>query len=352
MLELRSGLPRRLTQMGSPLSFIVVVEEIFCLTPCGFGWKTGQLANLKNHLLRARPIGANSFAVLRTLRLGIRTIAIAALVGLAVAVEVAFLIPAEYTSVASFIPPNATNTSGAGALAGQLSQLSGLGSGSILGGMKSPGDLYVGILKSRSIRSDLVKRFDLQRVYHVRRESTAEEKLSAHTKFEVDTKTSIVTLSVTDTSPARAHDMANAYLEALRETNGRLALSESSQRRLFFEQISIKEKNDLEDAEVELKKTEEQSGLIAPVGQTTMEIETIAQTRAEISLRQVELSALRDSATEQTEPRRRSSAKQRSPILGGSCLDWRAVTKRPQVGRFRLLRSRNWNSSMYAKSAK
>ncbi len=238
-------------------------------------------------------------AVLRTLRLGIRTIAIAALVGLAVAVEVAFLIPNEYTSVASFIPPNAANTSGAAALAGQLSQLSGLGSGSILGGMKSPGDLYVGILKSRSIRSDLVKRFDLQRVYHVRRESSAEDKLSAHTKFEVDTKTSIVTLSVTDTSPVRARDMANAYLDALRETNGRLALTESSQRRLFFEQQLAKEKNDLEDAEVELKKTEEQSGLIAPVGQTTMEIETIAQMRAQISLRQVELSALRESATDQ-----------------------------------------------------
>jgi uncharacterized protein involved in exopolysaccharide biosynthesis len=88
-------------------------------------------------------------------------------------------------------------------------------------------------------------------------------------------------------------------MDALRETNGRLALSQSSQRRLFFGQQLAKEKDDLEDAEVDLMKTEEQSGLIAPTGQTTVEIETLAQTQAQIAVRQVQLAALRDSATEQ-----------------------------------------------------
>ncbi len=100
-------------------------------------------------------------------------------------------------------------------------------------------------------------------------------------------------------SPERARDIANSYMDALRETNGRLALSQSSQRRLFFGQQLAKEKDDLEDAEVDLMKTEEQSGLIAPTGQTTVEIETLAQTQAQIAVRQVQLAALRDSATEQ-----------------------------------------------------
>jgi capsule polysaccharide export protein KpsE/RkpR len=76
-------------------------------------------------------------------------------------------------------------------------------------------------------------------------------------------------------------------------------LSQSSQRRLFFGEQLAKEKDALEDAEVDLKKTEEQSGLIAPTGQTTVEIETIAQTQAQIAVREVQLAALRDSATEQ-----------------------------------------------------
>jgi uncharacterized protein involved in exopolysaccharide biosynthesis len=220
--------------------------------------------------------------------------------GLIIAVIIAVLLPVHYTSTASFLPPGANSSSGAAMLAGQLSQLSGLGGGaSLLGAAKTPADLYTGILKSRSIAGELVKRFDLQHVYKVEKESRAEKLLAAHSTFDVGLKDSIITVAVTDASPTRARDMANAYIDALRETNSRLALSEASQRRLFFGQQLAKEKDALADAEVDLKRTEEQSGLIAPAGQTASEIQTIAQTRAEISVRQVELSALRQSATDQ-----------------------------------------------------
>jgi uncharacterized protein involved in exopolysaccharide biosynthesis len=220
--------------------------------------------------------------------------------GLIIAVIIAVLLPVHYTSTASFLPPGANSSSGAAMLAGQLSQLSGLGGGaSLLGAAKTPADLYTGILKSRSIAGELVKRFDLQHVYKVKKESRAEKLLAAHSTFDVGLKDSIITVAVTDASPTRARDMANAYIDALRETNSRLALSEASQRRLFFGQQLAKEKDALADAEVDLKRTEEQSGLIAPAGQTASEIQTIAQTRAEISVRQVELSALLQSATDQ-----------------------------------------------------
>lgn len=225
-----------------------------------------------------------------------RTILVVTFGTFAIATALAFLIPPQYTSKASFIPPSTSSSSSAAALMGQLSQLSGLGAGSLMGA-KSPGDIYVGILKSRSIEDELIKRFDLMNVYKVKKESLAEKRLSDRSLFEAGMKDSIVTISVTDKSPERARDMANAYLDALRETNGRLALTESSQRRLFFEKQLAKEKDALEDAEVELKKTEEQTGLIAPAGQTATEIQTIAQTRAQLAAREVELSALRQGAT-------------------------------------------------------
>ena len=127
----------------------------------------------------------------------------------------------------------------------------------------------------------------------MKKESEAEKRLASNSDFDIGIKDSIVTISVTDKSPARAQDMTNAYLDVLRETNGRLALSESSQRRLFFGQRLAKERMTSLTQRCDLKRTEEQSGLIAPAGQTASEIETIAQTRAEISIRQVELSALR-----------------------------------------------------------
>jgi tyrosine-protein kinase Etk/Wzc len=210
----------------------------------------------------------------------------------------AFVLPVRYTSTASFIPPSNSSAGGSmtAAIAGQLSIL---GAGDLLSGSKASGDLYAGILTSRSITGALVERFNLMHVYGVSKESKAEKKLEENTSVKVDSKSNIVTIGVTDKSPARARDIANAYLDALRSTNGRLALGQSSQRRLFFQEQLAKEKDDLEDAEVELKETEEQTGLIAPAGQTESEIRTLAETQAQLAARQVELASLRQSATEQ-----------------------------------------------------
>ena len=235
-------------------------------------------------------------ALLQTLRRGKRAIVGSSLIVFVLATICAFLLPLRYTSTVTFIPPTSGGSSMASALAGQLAAFGG---GDLLGGAKNTGDLYSGILRSRSIASELVKRFNLVHVYGVKKESQAEKTLDSNTEVTVDAKSSIVTVAVTAKSPGLAQQLASAYMDALRETNGRLALSQSSQRRLFFEQQLEKEKNDLEDAEVELKRTEEQSGLIAPSGQTAMQIETVAQTQAQIAVRQVQLAALRNSSTEQ-----------------------------------------------------
>jgi uncharacterized protein involved in exopolysaccharide biosynthesis len=115
----------------------------------------------------------------------------------------------------------------------------------------------------------------------------------------VDPKSTIVTIAVTDRNPARAQSMNNDYLKALQEAQGRLALTEAGQRTAFFGQQLAREKDALENAEVQLKSVEEQSGLIAPTGQTDAEIRMIAETQAQVAVRQVQLAALRQSATEQ-----------------------------------------------------
>ena len=237
-------------------------------------------------------------SVIATLRRGRGTILKVASAVLFAALITAFLLPDQYSSEASFIPPVPSSSAGAAALAGQLSSL---GPASLLGSVKSSGDLYAGILKSRSIADILIKRFDLLKVYGVKRESDAVRRLAANTTVEVGLKDTIVTITVKDKTPDRAKALADGYLDALRETNGRLALNDSSQRRQFFDQQLAREKNDLADAEVELKKTEEQSGLIAPTGQTALQIQTIAQTRAQIALRQVQLAGLSHYATDQNE---------------------------------------------------
>jgi capsule polysaccharide export protein KpsE/RkpR len=70
-------------------------------------------------------------------------------------------------------------------------------------------------------------------------------------------------------------------------------LTEAAQRRRFFQEQLERKKNDLADAGVELKKKEEQTGLVAPNGQAQVEIEATAQIRAQIASCQVELVAVR-----------------------------------------------------------
>ncbi|MEZ2348033.1 GumC family protein [Terriglobus sp. RCC_193] len=245
----------------------------------------------------ASPAPVDFSAMLATLKRSRKTISgIAGVIFLATTVA-AFLMPTEYSSVASFVPPTSSASSAMAALASQVSSAGG--AAGMLSGSKGPGDLYAGILRSRSIADKLITRFDLKKVYRVKHDSDAVKRLASNTTITVGPKDTIIALTVQDRSPERARDLANAYLDALRDANGRLALTESSQRRLFFDQQLAQEKNALEDAEVELKKIEEESGLIAPTGQTALQIQTIEKIRAEISARRIELASMRQSSTDQ-----------------------------------------------------
>jgi len=200
-----------------------------------------------------------------------------------------------YTARAVFLAPQDSPGSGMSQIA---SQLGALGVVSGLGGLKSTGDVYVGILGSRTIADTLIKRFDLQKIYKTKKLSDTEKKLKNRSEFILG-KDTLITISVKDHDPKRAAEIANGYLDALHDQNGRLALTDSAQRRLFFQQQLEREKNALEDAEVELKKTQEKTGLIVPGGQTLAEIQASSNVRAQIASRQVELAALKQSATDQ-----------------------------------------------------
>ncbi len=204
-------------------------------------------------------------------------------------------IPPSYTAEATFLPPNSMN-SGSSAILGQLSALSGAGAS--LGGLKDPTQIYVGMLGSRVIADDLITQFDLGKIYKTKKLSQTEAKLKKNSDF-LSGKDSIIKVSVTDHSAKRAADLANAYLVSLHKLGDRIAFTEAAQKRLYFGQQLEQEKDALADAEVELTKIQEQTGLILPGGQTRLQIETIAQTQAEIASREIEIAAMSQAATSQ-----------------------------------------------------
>ena len=227
-----------------------------------------------------------------------RILFLVTLAGTVIAAVLVFLvIRPVFTAKAVIMPPEQQQSS-ASALMGQFGALASMsGVGSSLG-LKSPNDLYIGILKSDTIADSLIKQFDLMRLYHAKFLSQARRDLASRSTF-LSGKDSLIDISVEDHDPHRAAAMANAYVTELHNLNDHLAITQASQRRLFFEHQLELEKDKLADAEVALERTQESTGAIAPTGQTQSIIQQIAQMQAQITSREVQLDALRMSSTEQ-----------------------------------------------------
>jgi uncharacterized protein involved in exopolysaccharide biosynthesis len=215
--------------------------------------------------------------------------------GLAVGLFEALATKPSFTAKAVFLPPG--NSSNSSMLIGQLGQLAGISSSSgALGSLKDPGAIYIGILQSRTVADDMIGRFDLQKLYRTKKLSATERVLASHSKFTAG-KDTLISITVDDGDPQRAAAMANGYLKELSRQNNRLALTEAGQRRVFFEKQLEQEKDRLADAEVELERTQQQTGLIHPMGQAQIQMSAIAQTQAEISSKEIQLASLSQSAT-------------------------------------------------------
>ena len=242
------------------------------------------------------PTGSRGVDMLLVLLEARKRIALATVVASLLGVGLSLLVQPTFSATALILPPQAPQSSAA-ALLGQLGSLSGLGGGA--GGLlKTSADTYAGILRSRTIADRIIRKFGLQSVYHAGKMEDARRALKNHAEFEV-AKDGLIEIRVEDRDPRRASDIANAFVDELYATNAELAVSEASQRRVFFDQQLADEKSALTAAESDLKATQERTGLIQLGGQAELIIRSIADVEAQISSRQVQLQAMRTFATDQ-----------------------------------------------------
>jgi uncharacterized protein involved in exopolysaccharide biosynthesis len=208
---------------------------------------------------------------------------------------IAFLISPTFTASATILPPQQQQSTAA--LVGQLGSLTGLSSGA--GNLfKNPGELYVGMLASRTIADHLIESFHLKSLYKSATLEDARTTLKKQTDFEA-AKNGLIIITVTNHDPHLASDLANGYVDELYRLNSSLATTEAAQRRVFFDQELKSEKSALDTAEDNLKETEQKTGLIQLSGQSEMIIRSIGELRAEIASREVQIQSLKLSATDQ-----------------------------------------------------
>lgn len=226
-----------------------------------------------------------------------RLILTTALVLFAASGLVSFLMKPTFTALAVILPPQQQQSSAA-AMAGQLGMMAGIAGGGAASIFKSPGELYVGILEGNSIADRLIDSYHLRSVYHKKTLVDTRAALKNHTVLTAE-KNGLISISVTDSDPQRASGLANGYVDELHALNSTLAVTEAAQRRVFFDQEMVSEKAALAAAEEDLKATQQKTGIIQVTGQAEVIIRSIAELRAEISSREVELQAMRTYATDQ-----------------------------------------------------
>jgi uncharacterized protein involved in exopolysaccharide biosynthesis len=210
----------------------------------------------------------------------------------------ALLLPGTYSSTVTLLPPQQNSSVGM-ALASQIGNLgsfAGLASGM---GLKNPNDMYVAMLKSRTVEDAMVQRFDLRGEYGKKYVSDARKTLEKHCFISPGGKDGLIHIDVTDRRPQRAAELANGYVEEFRKLSQNIAIGEASQRRLFFQQQLEQAKDNLATAEEALKLTEQKTGLIQLDSQARALIESAAAVRAQIAAKEVQIESLRSFATDQ-----------------------------------------------------
>jgi tyrosine-protein kinase Etk/Wzc len=226
-----------------------------------------------------------------------RSLIIIAGVSAMIALMVAMIWPVRYTATTKILPPQ-QNQSLASAMLGQLGPLGSMASIAQKDlGVRNPNDLYVGMLKSRTIEDTVIARFELLTVYGERRMSDTRKELEDRSHI-TSGKEGFITISVEDQDPKRATDIANAYVEQLKKLSQSFVVNEAGQRRLFFDERLQEAKAALQGSEEELKRTQQRTGLIQLDSQAKAIVESVVKLRAEVAAKEVQLRAMRSFATE------------------------------------------------------
>lgn len=211
-----------------------------------------------------------------------------------ISIVVSFLIKPVFTSAAVILPPQQQSSS----LSSMLGQLGGLAA--IAGGgssLKNPNDLYIGMLKSRTIADKLIERLNLKNRFQTKTMDATRKNLEDITTI-IDGKTGLLSIIVEDKEANFAAVLANTYVEELILLNKNLAISEAAKRRLFFEKQLVIEKNELANAEVAMRKMQESTGVLQFDSQVKGIIGNISQLQATVAAKEVLLNSMKSYSTD------------------------------------------------------
>jgi len=148
------------------------------------------------------------------------------------------------------------------------------------------------VLESRRVGSQMVDRFDLKRRYKRKFMEDTIRELHRHSRFRL-TPAGSIQISVEDRSPARAAEMANAYVEFLDRFNREARMTKGRRTRLFIEDRLAETRRDLAAAEQRLAEYQEKHKAVALSSQMSTAVDEAAKLYARRMALRVRLGVVR-----------------------------------------------------------
>lgn len=204
-------------------------------------------------------------------------------------VAVSMALPNVYKASTKLLPPQQSQSSAA-ALLSQLGGIAGAAAGAA--GVKSPSELYVSMLKSRTVADRLIAQFSLKKAYDTDSQEKARKLLEANTSI-TSGKDGLLVIEFEDTDKKLVAPLTNAYAGELFRLMKTMAVTDASQRRLFYERQLETAKDNLAKAEMALKSGLDTRGVISVDTESKGIVETIARLKAQVSAKEIQLASMR-----------------------------------------------------------
>lgn len=215
--------------------------------------------------------------------------------GIVLSILVALLIPPKFASSTRLMPADPQSKAGYAMLASAMggmpiaSQAGGLSS---LVNSRSSNSVFLAVLGSRTVQNDLINRFDLRKIYHVRCYEDARKKLTSRTTIDEDRKTGVLTITVIDRDAGRARDLAMAYVDELNHLVVVMDSSSAHRERVFLEERLKKVRQDMDEAGAELSQFSSRNATVDPTSQSKVMLDATAKLQGEVIAARGELRGL------------------------------------------------------------
>ena len=187
-----------------------------------------------------------------------------------VSIIIALLLPKWYTSQAIIL----SSDTGRFSLLSSLSPIPVADFG--LSSLSEDINKFIAILNSRSVKSHMVKKFDLINRYDEKDIEYAMVAFEEKMEIEV-TEEGTLKISVIDKDPLVAKKMVEELLIQLDNINQRLSMDKGRYNREFLERRLNQARFDLATAEVNLKDFQEETGIVDIVSQISAQYEAYGQ---------------------------------------------------------------------------